>query len=183
MQAKNEGIPTLYRGRRFRSRLEAKYAALFDQLGWSWEYEPIDLQGWIPDFVIEGKPVPILVEIKPIFEFDFALGAKIDRIVGHPNIATRDEIQVGQIDYNYQCKYETVICGARIFKTEYGALTFGWLWDYWWDDMHVISDGGLCHVYNNFKDRVTGQDGGLWDSADLDAMWAYAGNLVQWNAR
>jgi hypothetical protein len=23
---------------------------LFDQLGWRWTYEPIDLAGWIPDF-------------------------------------------------------------------------------------------------------------------------------------
>lgn len=43
-------IPTRYNGTQFRSRLEAKWAAMFDLLGWSWEYEPIDLPGWIPDF-------------------------------------------------------------------------------------------------------------------------------------
>lgn len=47
-------IPTTYRGIRFRSRLEAKYACLFDLLGWSWEYEPLDLNGWIPDFVLRS---------------------------------------------------------------------------------------------------------------------------------
>jgi hypothetical protein len=30
------GIPTKYRSVNFRSRLEAKYAALFDLLGWRW---------------------------------------------------------------------------------------------------------------------------------------------------
>ena len=36
-----EGIPTLYGGVRFRSRLEARWAAFFfDVAGWSWEYEP-----------------------------------------------------------------------------------------------------------------------------------------------
>jgi hypothetical protein len=32
-------IPTLYRGTHFRSRLEARWAATFDSLGWYWEYE------------------------------------------------------------------------------------------------------------------------------------------------
>ena len=43
-------IPTKYNGINFRSRLEARWAAFFDQLKWEWEYEPIDLNGWIPDF-------------------------------------------------------------------------------------------------------------------------------------
>ena len=34
------GIPTLYNGIQFRSRLEAKWAAFFDLLGWEYEYEP-----------------------------------------------------------------------------------------------------------------------------------------------
>jgi uncharacterized protein YlaI len=33
-------IPTIYRGTCFRSRLEARWAATFDQLGMYWEYEP-----------------------------------------------------------------------------------------------------------------------------------------------
>jgi hypothetical protein len=37
---------------------------------WKWTYEPIDLGGWIPDFAIEAVKTPILVEVKPIFEFD-----------------------------------------------------------------------------------------------------------------
>jgi len=57
-------IPTHYNGVNFRSRLEARWAALFDMLGWEWEYEPIDLPGWIPDFKIKGTR-NLLVEIKP----------------------------------------------------------------------------------------------------------------------
>jgi hypothetical protein len=57
-------IPTLYNGVQFRSRLEARWARLFDLLGWEWEYEPFDLLGWIPDFIIKGNP-DILVEVKP----------------------------------------------------------------------------------------------------------------------
>ena len=58
-------IPTTYKGIEFRSRLEAKWAFVFDQLGWSWEYEPIDLKGYIPDFILTLPRAPMLVEIKP----------------------------------------------------------------------------------------------------------------------
>jgi len=73
-------IPTTYRGIEFRSRLEAKWASVFDQLGWKYEYEPIDLHGYIPDFVLQW-PQPVIVEIKPamtIRELD-AAKEKIER--------------------------------------------------------------------------------------------------------
>lgn len=57
--------PTSYKGVNFRSRLEATWAAFFDLCGWEWEYEPIDLPGWTPDFIL-GKSVA--VEVKPIRE-------------------------------------------------------------------------------------------------------------------
>ena len=53
-------IPTTYKGIRFRSRLEARWAAMFDICGWRWEYEPLDLPGWIPDFLIHTKTLPLL---------------------------------------------------------------------------------------------------------------------------
>lgn len=62
-------IPTTYNGINFRSRLEARWAAFFDLLGWSWEYEAFDLPGWIPDFKIKGKK-DIYVEVKPFKVFD-----------------------------------------------------------------------------------------------------------------
>jgi hypothetical protein len=63
------GIPTLGpRDIQYRSRLEAKYAHLFEFLDWGWDYEPIDLKGYIPDFFVyfEGKPYykNLLIEIK-----------------------------------------------------------------------------------------------------------------------
>ena len=47
--------PTEYKGVMFRSRLEARYAAFFDLVGWEWDYEPHDLSGWIPDFLVKFK--------------------------------------------------------------------------------------------------------------------------------
>lgn len=58
-------IPTLYRGVQFRSRLEARWAVMFDLMGWSWDYEPFDAQGYIPDFRINEQH-PTIIEVKPI---------------------------------------------------------------------------------------------------------------------
>jgi hypothetical protein len=55
----------------FRSRLEATWAAFFDLVGWSWEYEPLDLPGWTPDFRLtithRSASRVLLVEIKPYY--------------------------------------------------------------------------------------------------------------------
>ena len=71
-----KAIPTMYNGVQFRSRLEATWATFFDLCGWDWDYEPIDLNGWIPDFVLTGVNYNIYVEVKPftkIEEFDDAI--------------------------------------------------------------------------------------------------------------
>lgn len=47
-------IETKYRGCRFRSRTEARYAVMFDALGWPWEYErqgySLPSGCYLPDF-------------------------------------------------------------------------------------------------------------------------------------
>jgi hypothetical protein len=60
----NHAIPAVYRGIEYRSRLEARWAAFFDETGWKHTYEPFDGTGYIPDFLIHGAP-PFLAEIKP----------------------------------------------------------------------------------------------------------------------
>ena len=60
---------TTYAEVNFRSRLEAKWADMFDLMGLKWEYEPaIDLPGWIPDFRISTPIVDVLTEVKPCRE-------------------------------------------------------------------------------------------------------------------
>jgi hypothetical protein len=58
-------IPTMYKGVQFRSRLEARVACFFDVLEWPWDYEPVDLAGYIPDFVLKFPYRPVLAEVKP----------------------------------------------------------------------------------------------------------------------
>ncbi len=83
--------PTVYRGVRFRSRLEARWAAFFDCIEWQWKYEPVDLQGWTPDFWVsfpcthsecertygqrDGSH-ELYIEVKPYY--------RLDEFVGHP---------------------------------------------------------------------------------------------------
>lgn len=62
-------IPTRYAGVQFRSRLEAQWAAFFNLLDWSWEYEVLDLAGYVPDFLVRPNiaddDYAMLVEVKP----------------------------------------------------------------------------------------------------------------------
>lgn len=75
---------TFYAGIMFRSRLEAKWAAFFDLLGWPWEYEPVDFQSWVPDFWF-GFPCShsecagthtVYAEVKPY--------RRVEEFKGHP---------------------------------------------------------------------------------------------------
>jgi hypothetical protein len=62
--------PTTYAGVRFRSRLESRWAAFFDLAGWAWEYEPIELAGWAPDFLVTTPTGRLYAEVKPYLEID-----------------------------------------------------------------------------------------------------------------
>src|SRR5580658_3875763 len=78
--------PTTYAGVNFRSRLEARWAAFFNLLGWQWEYEPVDLEGWVPDFEItipcHGNHVyhhhVVLAEVKPFKSLKDFAGLPVD---------------------------------------------------------------------------------------------------------
>ena len=69
------GIPTRHKGRQYRSRLEARWATFFDLLGWKYEYEPFDLDGWIPDFVLFGAET-VVVEDEFIAAFSGVFRSK-----------------------------------------------------------------------------------------------------------
>ncbi len=65
-----KAIETKYKGYRFRSRLEARWAVMLDSLGIKWEYEPegyvIDDKTWyLPDFYLPDCDT--WLEIKPKF--------------------------------------------------------------------------------------------------------------------
>ena len=93
------GIPTTHRGIEYRSRLEARWAAFFHNIGWEHTYEPFDGHGYIPDFLIHGKR-PLLVEVKPAVtagEYD----------------APMDKIEAGLADFTH----DVLIVGATPFPS------------------------------------------------------------------
>jgi len=72
-----KAIETVYKGYRFRSRLEARWAVFFDALGVKYEYEPEGFQtsagGYLPDFKVKcygtrgdqnEKPFDLWIEVK-----------------------------------------------------------------------------------------------------------------------
>lgn len=63
-------IETRYKGYRFRSRLEARWAVFFDALGLRWEYEPEgynlgEAGYYLPDFFLPDLGGGTWVEVKP----------------------------------------------------------------------------------------------------------------------
>jgi hypothetical protein len=157
--------PTLYQSTLFRSRLEARWAAFFDMIEYKWQYEPIDFQDWVPDFLVEfpcghsecgswervgrdGQPEPLrdgshsfYAEVKPYYT--------VEEFDGHP---------VTQNDYGQK----------------YGL------------------NGGMCLGINPSVASAQfshGAGGGIWSGHDLfgwmghrdfDALWQCAGNATRW---
>lgn len=88
-------IETVWRGCKFRSRLEARWAIFFQALGLKWEYEPQGFElgeagCYLPDFYIHTA-TPTWLEIKPhgeigdkdekkLIAFDRALSEQADRV-------------------------------------------------------------------------------------------------------
>jgi hypothetical protein len=64
-----KAIETEYRGYRFRSRLEWRWALFFDSVGLRWEYEPegfeFDGTRYLPDFWLPDFENGCYVEVKP----------------------------------------------------------------------------------------------------------------------
>ena len=76
-----KAITTVYRGYRFRIRLEARWAVFFDALGLQWRYEPegfelIDGTRYLPDFHLPTFEGGCYVEVKGCVGFDEAAFAK-----------------------------------------------------------------------------------------------------------
>lgn len=73
-------IETLYAGVRFRSRLEARWAFVFNSLGYQWDYEPeafkTEYGNYLPDFRIRATSRDRwdCVEIKPRIGSDETFG-------------------------------------------------------------------------------------------------------------
>lgn len=177
------GIETFYRGTLFRSRAEARWAAFFDRCQWPWRYEPVDLDGYIPDFVLSFER-PVLVEVKG--------GVVHHKGLTHFIEKAQQPAWIGEV----------VIVGAHPMWNEPDMLNpplgimaeraFGpggfpeWEWDTCCVHRCVICARVSFHPEDgHWRCRVCGAYegnryiGGV-RSGELDELWASACNLTQW---
>lgn len=81
-----KAIETRYKGYRFRSRSEARWAVFFDACDIKWRYEPEGFElpsgRYLPDFWLEG--IKIWVEVKPTPHFDRWPMMELVLATGHP---------------------------------------------------------------------------------------------------
>jgi hypothetical protein len=95
-----QAIQTNWRGYRFRSRMEARWAVFFDALGLEWQYEPQGFvlstgEPYLPDFYLPKFDGGMYVEVKSeVGDFSKAiqlsrdLGCKVLLAEGPPNLKT-----------------------------------------------------------------------------------------------
>ena len=184
-------VPTVYKDRQYRSRLEAKWAAFFDLVGWEYEYEPCDLNGWFPDFALygknrDGRNTTILCEVKPIVEFDESTAERMRNALAG----------------TYYQNSELLLLGSGPIKDEKeNRLQLGWLyeqphgpWDAAMFHAYGVRRGatltyiyGFAHKSGSFADRITGhyQEGRQIAPEDcglesLSTLWQQSGNITQY---
>jgi len=161
------GIPTTYQGVRFRSRTEARFAALFDEFEWPWQYEPFDLNRYVPDFILKFPPGDLLVEVKGPLEHVELAQFKIEASEWNKEalvLVQLDGAIIGRIwDWSGG---EPVWCDAELFRCLSCGMT------------SVLAREG------SWRCRLCGVGGdnshvGQFDQVDA---WSSSGNRVQWRA-
>lgn len=169
-----EGIPTTYKGVRFRSRLEARWAAFFDSVAWQWSYEPFDLNGYIPDFVLAMNP-PLLVEVKPETEYS---GLE------------KSEAKIERSGW----EGDALLVGATIWDVDHVHPVIGVFGEFRsvfeWGEARVIlciSCGSLVPLPadGSWICRSCGlalRHGDMGMTSLIVEAWSHAGNRVQWRA-
>jgi hypothetical protein len=178
---------TVYRGQHFRSRLEARWAAFFDLIGWRWEYEPFDAENYIPDFVVLGRR-SFVVEVKPDVDLESLAGhaLRLERALeGHWD---RDVFVAGStLEPSGEHCFDLVlpaagILGQRIVDIDDDAGV--WSWDVaCWAGCLCCYPASLVHTTQSYERNPCGfyDGGGLADPPkDLGDRWREAGAAVRW---
>lgn len=187
-------IPTMFDGRQYRSRLEARWAAFLSLCEWEHEYEPLDLNGWIPDFAIWGEGGnTVWVEIKPVVAFPKDVAQKMEDGLPVEYRDRGDELLIlgtkpspaprSASSRNQQPRIGWL---ARTMPRPEGQ---GWTWgDCVFGRWAAEAPFGFCYPSRPYHDRITGMDSGVRGGSpgatgiDLARLWAEAGNLVQWRS-
>jgi hypothetical protein len=183
----SRGIATRYRGVTFRSRLEARYAFVFDAFGWRWCYEPIDCAGYIPDFAVLGD-APLLVEVKPVVTFS-ELGDHAGRVescgTGEDGWA-HDFLVMGATPL-LDARATAGLLGEFFADPDCEHCSDGWEFGRaLWDTCRACGAAAVYHEASSFRCRPCGHYDGAQcltgKVPDLEAVWAAATNATRWTA-
>jgi hypothetical protein len=180
MSLVHKGIPTVYNGIRFRSRLEAKWASFFDLLKWPWLYEPFDLNCYVPDFILKFPLAPLLVEVKPgITEKELIeLGSK--QLTGSG--WDKEALIVGSCFLPCETWDEFECIGTiRDPETEpHGSWYFNPAAIYY---CAVCKHHSLTDSIMHYMCRYSGCSAKCMQPFDYDTLFSKAGNKTQWRGR
>ena len=184
-----KAIPTEYKKRLYRSKLEARYAAFFDLLGWKYEYEPHvpGIVDWAPDFKIEAKSrkiinletyeeskyTGILIEVKPTKEyFDNYTFNKMYRnskdytcivCFDKPQIDPKNQMLLFGLEVNaYDQQLDEIFFKYILSDGECDISSYLCSWD------------GLIHDNNNWR-KLFAQH---YDAEFIIGLWQEACNLT-----
>lgn len=161
------GIPTMYDGIMMRSRTEARWAAFFDLAGWEWQYEPFDLNGYIPDFVLALPHGDLLVEVKPV----------------------EDQLCLAKMKIEFSGWNDDAIILVDGSTSSLGLLLERSHCVFSWEDANAFyclscGNNSIHSASGSMHCRVCGEHGGNSHVGEWDTRknWHTAGNRVQWKA-
>jgi hypothetical protein len=118
-------IETRYKGYRFRSRLEARWAVFFDALGIVWEYEKEGYElpsgrylpdFWLPSIVVgEGDSTGAWIEIKPEYsQRSIDLLVQLTTMTGHASFLAGSIDEKEGTHFFQECQLSLILqCGPE----------------------------------------------------------------------
>jgi hypothetical protein len=171
-----KAIPTMFQGVMMRSRLEARWAAFFTECGFPWTYEPIDFDGWSPDFSLDLHR-KIYVEVKPTINQELIaelvrVAKPVSEATGARALLVGDSVQYNEserffslgVGFGEGCMSDGLddiaigVCSARACKVgmapQYASYS--------------------CWVCNSYDGNPVEPD------AEIQKLWAAACNKTQW---
>jgi hypothetical protein len=196
MKYKMKPVETVYNGTTFRSRLEANWAACFDIYRWQWTYEPFDLDGWFPDFLLKSEDPErpgVFVEVKPLTSFCEETAQKIQEALEKTDNRHVPALLVGTEPF-WSEEWEQICVGWLL---EYMDCENSWSWDEapmrcvdwsyclddswgdpWKDARRPKAIIDFCHATQSYRQRITGHyDGnsGSWGRKGVERKFAERG--------
>lgn len=167
-----KAIDTVYKGRRYRSRLEARWSVVFDELGLPFEYEKEGYElpsGWyLPDFWL--RTLDCWIEIK-----GNAPTLKEEQLAGELAVATCKKVYIfygdipsgefGQGGYQY-VPFQGEQSLVSVVQWRPDLETFGWDENYQFCE--CLDCGAIGIEFDGRSDRLPCKDSGCARSAHGD---------------